>query len=107
MATKLTTCAYCGNQELVRLAEGERFQLVCSACGAAAKDVAVLPGQPQPATPAAAPKVDSRTVKAERPVSKKDYKRKNKKSRRKYSKRKKDLKYWFKKVKDEIEDIFD
>lgn len=127
MATKIITCKYCGNQELIRLAEGERFRLVCSACGAANKDVEIVqppvqqsiqpPLQPQrqpeqskiqPAIP------QSRSdEKKYRDKNRKDYKNKKSSRKRKYEKsgkskkRKSTVKYWFEKVKDEIEDIFD
>ena len=119
MGTKIITCTYCGNQELIRLAEGERFRLVCSACGAAKKEVDIVlpptqlqrqPEQPnsQPAIPQ--PRAGERKY---RHKNRKDYKEKKSSRKRKYEKsgktkkRKSTVKCWFEKFKDEIEDIFD
>jgi transcription initiation factor TFIIIB Brf1 subunit/transcription initiation factor TFIIB len=110
VATKLTTCSYCGNQELIRLAEGERFQLVCAACGARSKQVDVLPDaqRARSSRPEIKPAEEVPPRKT-RDFSKDERRRGSKKSRRKEKekKKKKSFKYWVKKAIDEIEDIFD
>jgi hypothetical protein len=108
VATKLPTCSYCGNQELIRLAEGERFQLVCVACGARSKQVAVLPGAQRAGSsrPEVKPAEEVPPRKT-RDFSKDERTRDGKKSRRKEKEKKKSFKYWVKKAIDEIEDIFD
>ena len=90
------------------MAEGERFQLVCVACGARSKQVAVLPGAQRAGSsrPEVKPAEEVPPRKT-RDFSKDERTRDGKKSRRKEKEKKKSFKYWVKKAIDEIEDIFD
>lgn len=110
--TKIATCSYCGVRTLIRLDRGERYELVCSACGAHLRELSVLePSRAKKETPAPVEKPRSflnRDFGASRDRrSKKDnrYRDDNGKHRRKRKRR--GLGYWIREAWDEIEDFFD
>lgn len=110
--TKIATCSYCGTRTLIRLDRGERYELVCSACGAHLRELSVVGrSEPKPETRAPVEKPrsllnrDYRSTEESRSKPNKKYREKRDKYRHKRKRR--GLGYWIREAWDEIEDFFD
>jgi ribosomal protein L34E len=99
--TKIATCSYCGNRQVLQLTARGGHELACGACGAPLHEMKWLKA-PEPSQPKKKP---SRPMPA--PHGRPSYAKPNKRKKTKYKKRKP---LWHKALEeafDVIEDIFD
>jgi len=118
--TKIATCSYCGTRTLMTLAEGKRYELVCSTCGAPLHDMQMLKNMASGDTKSPISNSSQESpfrMQALLPVflrkrgdEKPEYKQHKKYDKRRRKKRR-GLCFWVKEaideIEDEIEDIFD
>ena len=123
MATlkKIGTCSYCQARVVISVTAGSRHELACTACGAPLEHTEIVAQHSSQAEESVDSRESARRERErdrERDRNRRDQRWDRKKDKRqsrssesdrksKRKPRKRGLRYWFKKLVDEIEDLFD